>query len=73
MTFSPEMLNRALMQINSVGKPIKKIKVTSWFYYYLKWVCPPIELQESQDIKVILTGIPIEVDNTIDNYYEIVY
>ncbi len=74
---TPEMLNRALMYLNSTSKPIKKIKVTSEFADYLKKMCPPIcleDLSKSEGIRVEFTGIPIVVDDEIENeYYEVVY
>ena len=74
---TPEMLNLALMHLNSLGTPIKKIKVRPEFFDYLEKMCPPIhldDLSKSERIRTEFTGIPIVVDDEIENeYYEIVY
>lgn len=73
-----EMFNLALMYLNSTSKPIKKIKVTSEFADYLEQTCHPIyldkDLSKSEGIRAQFTGIPIVVDDEIENdYYEIQY
>lgn len=74
---TPEMFNLALMHVNSLGAPIKKIKVKLEFFDYLGKMCPPIcleDLSKSEGIRAEFTGIPIEIDDTIENeYYELVY
>lgn len=66
-----EILNNYLMH----NPPIKQIKVKSDFAYYLEKMCPPIELSEpSEGIYASFTGIPIVIDDEIENeYYEVVY
>ena len=74
---TPGMFNLALMHLNSLGTPIKKIKVKPEFFDYLEKMCPPIcldDLPKSEGISGEFTGIPIVVDDDIENeYYEIVY
>lgn len=58
----------------------RRIKMTSAFYAYFRTVCPVIT-EDSPKYEHLangvygqFTGIPIEVDDTIENeYYEIVY
>lgn len=72
-----EMFNLAKMYLNSISKPIKKIKVKPEFFDYLEKMCPPIcleDLSKSEGIRAEFTGIPIVVDDEIENeYYEVVY
>lgn len=73
---TPEMFNRAFMYLNTTSKPIKKIKVKSEFFDYLKNMCPPIclDMSKPEGIRAEFTGISIEVDDEIKHeYYEIVY
>lgn len=58
----------------------RKIKITSKFNAYLHAVCdtvfeePPNELARAAGVTGRWDGIPIEIDDTIENeYYEIVY
>ena len=72
-----EMLNLTLMNLNSLGTPIKKIKVKPEFFDCLEKIFSPIcleDLSKSEGIRVEFTGLPIEVDDEIENeYYELVY
>ena len=74
---TPEMFNLALMHLNSLGTPIKKIKVKPEFFDYLEKIFSPIcleDLSKSEGIRAEFTGIPVEVDDEIENeYYELVY
>jgi hypothetical protein len=62
-------------------KPLpRKIKITSAFSAYLDIVCPTIVEDTPQDEHLAkgvcgqFIGIPIEIDDTIENeYYELVY
>ena len=78
MEITPEMFNLARMYLNSLDKPIKKIKVTSEFADYLEQTCHPIyldkDLSKSEGIRALFTGIPVVVDDEIENdYYEVEY
>ena len=78
METTPEMFNLALMHLNSTSRPVKKIKVTSEFAEHLERTCPPIYLYKDMSVFEVVranfTGIPIIVDDEIDNpYYELEY
>lgn len=75
MEITPEMFNLARMYLNSLDKPIKKIKVTSEFADYLEQTCHPIYLdKDSEGIRAVFTGIPVVVDEEIENkYFELEY
>lgn len=69
---TPEMLNLALMYLKSNGKSIKKIKVTSKFCNYLNQTCHPTFLNKDPlPLGVVgeFIGIPLELDDTIENEY----
>ena len=68
---TPEMFNLAYMYLKSTNKPIKKIKVTSEFADYLQQTCHPIYLYMStpEGIMANFTGIPVVVDDEIENKY----
>lgn len=56
--------------------PLKKIKVKSEFYNNLVKAFPPITCSEAEDIYGIrarFTGVPIEIDDDIEDDYEPVY
>ena len=71
-----EVFKLANMHLES-GEPMpKKIKITSEFYEYLAVVCQTTFESASNRAGVYgqFTGIPIEIDDTIENeYYELVY
>lgn len=57
-------------------KYLNKIKVSSAFFNYLKAISDPFGLGPSVILEgktAYWTGIPIEVDDEIDGYYEFVY
>jgi hypothetical protein len=68
-----EELDRALARLNTLPLPIKKIKVKSEFYDQLEEICPPISSSEVEGIRGAFTGIPIVIDDEIENDYEPVY
>ena len=73
---TPEMFNLTYMYLKSLNKPIKKIKVTSKFADYLEHTCHPIylDMSSSEEIRAHFTGIPIVVDDEIENeYFKIEY
>lgn len=71
-----ENFNTTLMYLNSIDKPIKKIKVTSDFYNYLEskyrsdiWF---EQVDKSTGYISKFTGIPIVVDDgIIGDHYEL--
>lgn len=77
MTITPEMINLALMYLKSNGAQINKIKVTQNFADYLIKECHPTFLNKDPlppGVFGEFVGVPIEIDNTIENeYYELVY
>ena len=75
---TPEMFNLAMMYLGSTNQPIKKIKVTSKFFNYLEQTCHPVYLDRgaatSSGVIGNFTGIPVVVDDEIENeYYELEY
>lgn len=71
---TPEMIKLALMYLQSNGHHIKKIKVTSEFADYLVATCHPTYVQAVNEsgIYAAFTGIPVVIDDTIENkYYEL--
>ena len=59
----------------SLPPPLKKIKVKSEFYNVLVKACPPITLSEAEakGVRGLFTGVPIEIDDEIEDDYEPVY
>lgn len=59
----------------SIQPSPKQIKVRSEFYNTLIKMCPPITLSDTEveGIRGLFTGIPIIVDDEIENDYETVY
>lgn len=68
-----EELNRTLAYLNTFPPPVKYIKVKSKFYKQLSKMHPPISSSEVEGIRVKLTGIPIVIDDEIEDDYEPVY
>lgn len=71
---------KMLLEARIYSSPPRKIKITSSFDAYLRTVCPTIVENPPQDAYLAkgvcgqFTGIPIEIDDTIENeYYELVY
>ncbi len=72
---TPEAFRLAMMYVQSQEKMIKKIKVTSEFASYLEDICHLDFLETNKDgVIAAFTGIPIFVDDEIENkYYEVEY
>lgn len=70
-----EVFKLANMHLERYCKLPKKIKITSEFYAYLSAACEQLELvSEREAVYARFTGIPIYIDDTIENeYYELVY
>lgn len=68
-----EELHRALARLNDLPPQIKHIKVKSEFAEQLKNICPPAYSSGADGIRAKLTGIPIVIDDEIENDYEAVY
>lgn len=70
---TPEMLELAVKYLNYTNNIPKKIKVTSEFYDYLKKTIPmPYQAEPLDGCYGMLTGIPVVIDDTIENeYYEL--
>lgn len=66
-------INRTLTYLNTLPPPIKYIKVKSKFYKQLAKMHPSISSSEVEGIRAKLTGIPIVIDDEIENDYEPVY
>ena len=56
-----------------IPKVIKKIKVTSGFYYILRNLFDREILYGISSPPETFQGIPIEIDDTIKNDYELIY
>lgn len=75
---TPEQFNVAMSYARLGSHTLKKIKVTYNFYQYLVAKCNEDVILEKDDFfygsRGYFTGIPIEIDDTIENeYYELVY
>lgn len=68
-----EELDRTFAHLNTLPNSVKKIKVKSEFYDQLKEICPPTSLPEIEGVYGTFTGIPIEIDDEIENDYEPIY
>ena len=75
-----DKFKKMLLEARIYSRPPRKIKITSSFDAYLHTVCPTIVEDSLRDEYLArgvcgqFTGIPIEIDDTIENeYYELVY
>lgn len=67
---------KAMLHADDSLKCVKKIKVSSAFFAYLKAISDPFGLGPSvipEGKTAYWTGIPVEIDDEIDGYYEFVY
>ena len=64
-----KQMTRDMSELNIV----KKIKVTSQFYNILRSLFDREVLFGISSPPETCCGIPIEIDDTIENYYELVY
>ena len=53
----------------------KRIKVTSFFWNYIKYAESPFEIKGAEFSAMFndYRGLPVEIDDEIDGYYEIIY
>lgn len=74
---TPEQFETAMSYARLGPNRLKKIKVTYNFYQYLAAKCNEKVIIEKDDLPSgyygYFTGIPIEIDDTIENDYELVY
>ena len=72
---TPEMMKLVAMYLNCTNDKPKKVKVTSWFYNYLKSACHHTyysELSDGATVSFFVTSVVI--DDEIENpYFEIEY
>ena len=72
-----EQFNEAMSYARLGPNTLKKIKVTYDFYQYLVAKCNEDVVLKKDDSPrgyySYFTGIPIEIDDTIENDYELVY
>lgn len=83
MSSTIKELQGLLHDVLSLDTPLKKIKITRHVAAILNAECQPIFQEMSRDefietygatgIVGQFTGIPIEIDDTIENYYKLVY
>ena len=71
--FTIEAFKIANTHLESGNKLPKKLKVTSEFATYLDSIAPPLVYDQNDGMVGMFTGIPIEIDDTIENEYELVY
>ena len=71
--FIIEACKLANTYLESGNKLPKKIKVTSEFATYLDSIAPPLVYDENDGVVGVFTGIPVMIDDTIENEYEFVY
>ena len=72
-----EQFNEVMSYARLGSNTLKKIKVTYNFYQYLVAKCNEDVVLKKDDFfygyRSYFTGIPIEIDDTIENDYELVY
>lgn len=67
---------QAMLHADDQLKCVKKMKVSPGFFAYLKAISDPFGLGPSvipEGKTAYWTGIPVEIDDEIDGYYEFVY
>ena len=76
MNFDCDEFYRTIVNTKNINySPLKEIKVTNEFYdYIINKYRVEIKLKDtSQGIVANFTGIPIVIDDTIDDDYELVF
>lgn len=70
-----EDLQKAINSLKRYPKPLKKIKVTGLFAYYIATHIPAFEVgvENYQSFISDYAGIPIEIDDEIDGHYKLIY
>ena len=71
--FVIEACKLANTYLESGNKLPKKLKVTSEFATYLDSIAHPLVYDENYGTVGMFTGIPVMIDDTIENEYEFVY
>lgn len=64
--FNPKDLEKTILAMQGPKFP-KKIKMVKWFWDYLEFS------SEFEGYPPYYWGIPVEIDDEIDGYYEFVY
>lgn len=76
MNFDCDEFYRVIVNTQNINhSPLKEIKVTNEFYDYVISKCR-VEItceDTSQGIVANFTGIPIAIDDTIDEDYELIF
>ena len=72
--FNVKDLEDAIFAMQGPKLP-KGIKVTTFFWNYLKNAETPFEIKRAEFTAMFngYMGLPVEIDDEIDGYYEIVY
>ena len=76
MDYTYKIFEQAMLHADNPHKCVKKVKVSSALFDYLKAISDPFGLGPSKIPEGKMdywTGIPIEVDDEIDGHYEFVY
>lgn len=73
--FNVKDLEDAILAMQQGPKLPKGIKVTSFFWNYLQHAESPLEAKRAQFSAGFngYMGLPVEIDDEIEGYYEIVY
>lgn len=77
MSFGPKEINEAILYMEAVSykQHLKEIKITNDFYNYLAPKCIAKIKHENTPEGIIdkFIGVPIVIDNEIDDYYELIF
>lgn len=77
MSFGPEEFNKAMLYMEAVSykQYLKEIKITNDFYNYLVPKCIAEIKHENTPEGIVdkFIGVPIVIDNEIDDYYELIF
>ena len=77
MSFGPKEFNKAMLYMEAVSykQHLKEIKITNDFYNYLAPKCIDKIKHENTSEGIIdkFIGVPIVIDNEIDDYYELIF
>lgn len=70
--FNVKELEDAIFAMQELKLP-KGIKVTTPFWHYLESITPKYTPKLPKIYPAYYMGLPIEIDDEIDGYYEIIY
>ena len=77
MSFGPKEINETILYIEAVSykQHLKEIKITNDFYNYLAPKCIAEIKHEDTSEGIIdkFIGIPVVIDNTISDNYELIF